>query len=174
MHFIRRDVPMGCFLIKIRSFILYQDSIHPPFFQYFTYQYTGEQNKKRKRCLEYFTWFRSIRGHRYLNKEPFFPIGSSFPAIFGFWGNFLGSQEFLKNSLLTFYCTQNECLNAMVSMQNWFIKRATPGQDMWEKIKWGCGLVLCAMFEIFFTNISACGGLFFKQIFSLKRSFWVP
>ena len=45
--------------------------------------------------------------------------------------------------------TQNEHLNAMVSMQNWFIKRATQGRDIWEKTKWGCGLVLRAMFKIF-------------------------
>ena len=31
-------VPMGCILIQIQGFMLYQDSIHPPFFQYFTYQ----------------------------------------------------------------------------------------------------------------------------------------
>ena len=31
-------VPMGCILIQIQRFMLYQDSIHPPFFQYFTYQ----------------------------------------------------------------------------------------------------------------------------------------
>ena len=30
---------------------------------------TGEQNKKKKCCLEYFTWFHSIRSHRCLNEN---------------------------------------------------------------------------------------------------------
>ena len=48
---------------------------------------------KIRSCLEYFTRFHSIRSHRCLNKEPFFPIRSGFPAIFGFWGDFWGSWE---------------------------------------------------------------------------------
>ena len=41
-------VPMGCILIQIQRFMLYQDSIHPPFFSILPTNYTGEQNKKRK------------------------------------------------------------------------------------------------------------------------------
>ena len=55
--------------------------------------YTGEQNKKRRGCLEYSTWFHSIRSHRCLNEKPFFPLRSGFPAILGFWGDFWGSRE---------------------------------------------------------------------------------
>ena len=43
--------------------------------------------------MGYFNWFHSIRGHRYLNETPFFPISSGFPAILGFWGHFQGSRE---------------------------------------------------------------------------------
>ena len=40
--------------------------------------------KKVGWCMGYFNWFHSIRGHRYLNEKPFFPISSSFPAVLGF------------------------------------------------------------------------------------------
>ena len=43
--------------------------------------------------MGYFYWFHSIRGHRYLNEKPFFPISSSFPAILGFLGHFRGSWQ---------------------------------------------------------------------------------
>ena len=86
-----------------------------------------------------------------------------FEAILRLVGFFLS----FKNSLWTFYCTQNECLNAMVSMQNWFKKWATPGRDIWEKQN-VVAIWFCVPCLNFFTNISAQGGPFFKPIFSLK------
>ena len=62
-------VPMGCILIQIQRFMLYQDSIHPPSFSVFYLPITLG-NKIKKRCPEYFTWFRYIRDHRCLNEKP--------------------------------------------------------------------------------------------------------
>ena len=53
-----------------------------------------------------------------------------FEAILEARGKFFWS---FKNSLWTFYCTQNECLNAMVSMQSRFKNWATLGRDICEK-----------------------------------------
>ena len=42
-------VPMGCILIQIQRFMLYQDSIHPPSFSVFYLPITlGNKIKKRK------------------------------------------------------------------------------------------------------------------------------
>ena len=63
-------VPMGCILIQIQRFMLYQDSIHPPSFSVFYLPITLGNKIKKKRYPEYFTWFRYIRDHRCLNENP--------------------------------------------------------------------------------------------------------
>ena len=80
----------------------------------------GNRTEKKICCPGYFTWFLSIRGHRYLNEKPFCTIRFSFPAMFGFWGDFLGSwTKFLdfSYSICTFQYTQNDRLNLTLSMQ---------------------------------------------------------
>ena len=86
--------------------------------------------------MGYFNWFHSIRGHRYLNEKQFCPIGSSFPAILGFWGDF---WRFLKNfhkhfcSICDFYCTQNDRLDLTVSTQKSVWKTNHPGLRYLQK-----------------------------------------
>ena len=88
--------------------------------------YTGEQVGC---CMGYFNWFHSIKGHRYLNENPFCPIRSSFPAILGFCGDF---WRFLKNfhkffhSVCDFYCTQHDRLDLTVSTQKSVLKTNHP------------------------------------------------
>ena len=121
--------------------------------------------------MGYFNWFHSIRGHRYLNEKRFCPIGSSFPAILGFWGNF---WRFLKIfhkhfcSICDFYCTQNDRLDLTVSTQKSVWKWPSLGWVIWEKPLLAGGLVWHAMSKNIFVNISAQGGSFFKPIFALK------
>ena len=192
MHFICRDSPYGVHFIRrdcsygvhfnSNSKVHALSGLYPSsfFFSILPTNYTGEQNKKKKRCPEYFTWFRSIRDHRCLNEKPFFPIGSSFPTISGFWGNFLGSWEIFwsfKNSLWTFYCTQNECLNAMVSMQNRFKKWATPGQDIWEKQNWVAISFCVPCLNFFYKYLGTGWSVFQTDLFietmGSKRWLWV-
>ena len=73
-----------------------------------------------------------------------------------------------KNSVCTFYCTQNERLHPTVSMQKSVWKTDHHGPRYLRKTKWGCRLVWRAMFKFFFANIMAHNGPFFKPIFALK------
>ena len=81
MHFICRDSPYRVhFICRDCSYGVHFNSnskvhalsgLYPSsfFFSILPTNYTGEQNKK-KRCPEYFTWFRYIRDHRCLNEKP--------------------------------------------------------------------------------------------------------
>ena len=90
----------------------------------------GNKIKQVGCCMGYFTWFNSIRGHRYLNEKRFCPISSSFPAILGFWGDFWRlwtNCHKLFYSVCTFYYTQNNRLDLTVSTQKSVLKTNHPG-----------------------------------------------
>ena len=75
---------------------------------------TGEQSKEKKRCLVCFTWFHSIRSHRCTIS------GIVSPQFWGFEAIFEAQRlnfPILNNFICTIYCTQNDCLDPMNSMQ---------------------------------------------------------
>ena len=76
---------------------------------------TGERNKKRRCCLEYFTWFHSIRSHRCLNEKPFFPIRSALLGSNKVWITQFFSLEFrdiLDQILLHLHFCLSSILNS--------------------------------------------------------------
>ena len=103
---------------------------------FFVIDSLGNKIKQVGCCMGNFNWFHSIKGHRYLNENPFCPIRSSFPAILGFCGDF---WQFLKNfqkffhSICDFYCTQHDRLDLTVSTQKSVWKTNHPGPRYLQK-----------------------------------------
>ena len=152
VHFIRRDSPYGVHFIRrdcsygvhfnSNSKVHALSGLYPSsfFFSILPTNYTGEQNKKKKRCPEYFTWFRSIRDHRCLNEKPFFPNRVKFSRNFWFLrqflrlvGNFFGVLKTLFGPFIV--------LKTNVSMP-WFqckigFKNGPPRAAIFEKNKMG-------------------------------------
>ena len=120
--------------------------------------------------MGYFTWFHSIRGHRYLNEKRFCPISSSSHAILGFWGDFWHSWKNFINIfyfICDFYCTQNDRLDHTVSTQKTVFKTNHPGRRYSQK----CFLIWYAKpnhqpIMVFLKYLSPRS--FFKPIFALK------
>ena len=130
--------------------------------------YTGEQNRKKKRCLEFFTWFHSIRSHRFLNENPFFPIRSSFPTILDFWGSWEFYFLFLKTPFVPFIVLEMTVSIPRFQCKNRFEKRTTLGRDICKNVFKHGTLNQTTNPFCFFSNISAQGGPIFKLIFALK------
>ena len=59
--------------------------------------------------------------------KTFFPNQVKFPHNFGLFEACGQNYRIFKNSVSTFYCTLNDCLDHMVSMQKLFWKREYPG-----------------------------------------------
>ena len=75
---------------------------------------------------------------------------------------------FLKTPFVPFIVLKTTVSIPRFQCKNRFEKRTALGRDIWEKPKWGCGLVWRAMFKNIFANILGEGGPFFKPIFALK------
>ena len=101
-----------------------------------------------------------------------FPNQVRFSRNFGFLRRFLRLAGkifgFLKTPFVPFIVLKTTVSMPRFQCKNRFEKRTALGRDIWEKPKWGCGLVWRAMFKNIFANISGQGGPFFKPIFALK------